>query len=362
VARQARANARFGATLATGDFNNDGWDDLAVGAPGDKVMKKGAGSVTVLYGSKPGLSATGSQVWTQNSRDIKGTSGSGDSFGASLAVGDFDGDGFDDLAIGAPHDSPGGLDRAGVVNVIYGGAKGLTGAGNQLFSQANTAITGSPHARDNFGSDLAAADFDSDGRDDLAIGVPGERVAGKWRAGLVHVVQGSGSGLSTSDVATWHADSPGIGGTADSGDQLGASLAAGDFNRDGFADLAIGHPGESIPSAAKTGAVTVLYGTGSSLRAVGSDLWLQGHDGLPALAEANDYFGEYLRATDLDGDGHADLIVGIPSEDLDVARAGVVMVIYGENGGLQSGGAQIWYEESPGLAGTANAGDGLGTL
>ncbi len=362
MAGAARPNARFGAALAAGDFNGDGWDDLAVGAPGDNISRRAAGSVTVVYGAKSGLGAAGSQLWSQNSAGIKGTAGKADWFGATLAVGDFDGDGYDDLAVGAPFDAQQGEDLAGVVNVLYGGSKGLTASGNQRFSQAKSAIPGEPKRGDRFGMALAAADFNSDGKDELAIGVPGERTSGRWHAGAVHVLRGTNSGLVAYLSETWHADVPGVPGTADGGDEFGASLTAGDFDRDGFADLAIGHPGESIPSASKTGAVTVLYGSADRLAAIGADLWLQGHDGLPASPEDGDHFGEYLRAADLDGDAHDDLIVGMPSEDLEVPAAGVVMIIYGESIGLQSGGAQVWYEESPGLSGIAEAGDGLGRL
>jgi hypothetical protein len=358
----ARPRARFGSALASGDFNGDGWDDLAVGAPKDRVVYSAAGSVSVLYGGKSGLAAKGSQVWSQNAAGVRGAAGRGDWFGAALAVGDFNGDGYDDLAVGAPRDDQADARRAGEVNVLFGSSRGLTADGNQRFSKAHSAIGGVPQRGDRFGTALAAGDFDGDGFDELAIGVPGERSSGRWHAGALHVLGGAASGLVARASVTWHADTPGVPGTADRGDKLGASLAVGDFDRDGFDDLAIGHPDESIPSATETGAVTVLYGSSSRLTASNADLWLQGHDGLPASPESNDHFGEFLRVADLDGDDHDDLVIGMPSEDLEVSGAGVVMVIYAESGGLQSGGAQIWYEEYPGLSGVATAGDGLGRL
>ena len=93
----------FGATLAHGDFNGDGYDDLAIGAPGEKLGgKNNSGSVNVLYGSASGLTAIGDQLWTQDSNSVADSSQAGDRFSDSLAVGDFNGDGFADLAIGAP--------------------------------------------------------------------------------------------------------------------------------------------------------------------------------------------------------------------------------------------------------------------
>src|SRR5262245_7680398 len=76
------------------DFNGDGFSDLAVGVSGEN---NNAGAVNVIYGSASGLTSTGNQVWTENS--LGETSSAGDRFGISLAAGDFDNDGFADLAI-----------------------------------------------------------------------------------------------------------------------------------------------------------------------------------------------------------------------------------------------------------------------
>ena len=95
---------------------------------------------------------------------------------ASGSIGDFNGDGFADLAIGVPGDVVGGKDEAGAVNVIYGGAAGLTATGNQLWTQDSTDVLDAAEAGDSFGSALAAADLNGDGQDDQAIGVPGESV------------------------------------------------------------------------------------------------------------------------------------------------------------------------------------------
>ena len=102
------------------DFNNDGFDDLAVGTPGED---SGAGLVHVLYGSAAGLTATGSQTWGQT---ILGTDSSeaGDNFGAALAAGDYNNDGFTDLAVGVPGEDIGAATDAGLVHFIFGSATG----------------------------------------------------------------------------------------------------------------------------------------------------------------------------------------------------------------------------------------------
>ncbi|SEU18816.1 FG-GAP and VCBS repeat-containing protein, partial [Nonomuraea wenchangensis] len=115
--------------LATGDFDGDGRDDLAIGVPGEglsanqRAMDYGDGTVDVLYGSRGGLSTARAEAWSQNT--LEGRPRYYDRFGSALAAGDFNGDGRDDLAIGVPGE------RA--VQVLAGSAGGgLTRKGNLL--------------------------------------------------------------------------------------------------------------------------------------------------------------------------------------------------------------------------------------
>src|SRR5207249_835937 len=114
----------------------------------------------------------------------------------------------------------------------------------------------------------------------------------------VAVLYGSGSGLTAKGDDLWTQGSRGIRGAAEAGDHFGAALAVGDFNHDGYADLAIGVPGENVGKAANAGAVAVLYGSGSGLTAKGDDLWTQGSGGIRGAAEAGDGFGSALAAGD----------------------------------------------------------------
>ena len=92
----------FGATLAVGAFGRGGADDLAISSPGESGHRSGAGSVTVLYGSRRGLTAAGSRAWTSSTRGVPGIGNHYEGFGTALAAGRFSASGYDDLAIGVP--------------------------------------------------------------------------------------------------------------------------------------------------------------------------------------------------------------------------------------------------------------------
>jgi hypothetical protein len=332
----------FGATLAAGDFDNDGFADLAVGAPGEAVgSADGAGAISVLYGSATGLTTSGGQLFTQ----VAGTVEAGDQFGSALAAGDFDNDGFADLAVGAPFEDVGATDAAGAVSVLQGSGGGLTAAGGQLFTQVGGAI----ETGDRFGAALAAGDFNNNGVADLAAGAPGEAVGSAGGAGAVSVLPGSAGGLTTTGGRLFTQ----VGGTPEIGDQFGFVLAVGDFNNNGFADLAVGAPFEAVGSASGAGAVSVLYGSGGGLTLTGGRLFTQ----VGGAVEALDLFGFSLAAGDFNNNGSDDLAAGAPWERVGTAdQAGAVSVLYGSAGGLTTAGGQLFTQ----VAGAVEANDQFG--
>ena len=353
------------------DFNKDGRADLAVGAPGESVGgQDSAGSVNVLYGSASGVSVTKNVLVNQDNPGIHGVAERGDGFGHASACGDFNNDGFGDLAVGVPQESvelaTGDVYDAGAVNVFYGSAIGLVTTGNQVFTQSSAGMPDVAERTDEFGSAVAAGDFNNDGRDDLAIGAPKENVSGSNQAGNVIVLYGAAAGLSTSGSQNWHQGSPGIAGDLESGDTFGSSLATGDFNGDRRADLVVGAPGESITNGVITesdaGTVNIIYGSASGLTATGNQILNQSTPGVPGAWEKNDLYGQAVTAGDFNNDGRDDIAVGVPGEnDGETQDAGAVNVTYGTANGLQANWSQIFTRAGLLSGGAAASGDQFGT-
>jgi hypothetical protein len=231
-----------------------------VGAKGEDIGEiSGGGAVNIIYGTAEGLAASGNQMWHQNSTGILGGAETNDVFGESLASGDFDGDGYDDLAVGVSSESIGEIFRAGAVNVIYGASEGLAASGNQMWHQDSPGILGGAETNDVFGESLASGDFDGDGYDDLAVGAKGEYIGDIPDAGMVNVIYGTSEGLASSGNQIWHQDITDIAGEAQGYDHFGNSVAAGNFNGDRSSDLAVGAYTDKLPSGIHAGAVNVFY-------------------------------------------------------------------------------------------------------
>jgi len=348
-----------------GDFNGDGFADLAIGVPFEDIGGEvNAGVVHVIYGTAGGPASGGDQLWHEGQPGVKGTLARRDRFGAALVVGDFNGDGFDDLAVGVPgaHVSEGS--RTGGVHVFYGGLDGLTAD-----EETYLLISGGAEEAGNGqgGAALAAGDFDGDGFDDLAIGMPGADVDGKEAAGRIHVFYGSGAGLGLIGLSgqVLSQASTGVASAPRPNENFGAALAAGDFDGDGFDDLAIGVPGERVAGALRAGAVHVLYGRGRGLDTRGDQFWHQNNVGVGDGAGLNDEFGTALVAGDFNGDGNDDLAIGAPLEDMGggpgtEVDAGSVTVLYGSPAKLVSVDSQQWSQDTGGISNSPDGGDQFG--
>jgi hypothetical protein len=352
IADDAQGGDLFGSTLAIADFDGDGEDDLAIGAPGERVDGQGnAGAVHVLYGRKDGLRAGGDQFFNQSTRGVKGIAGLNHGFGSALAAGDVSRNGRAELAIGIPGGFIDGLAEAGAVIVIYGRRHGLS-AVDDLWSQNARGIKGFASANDRFGSALAIGDFDGDGAGDLAIGAPIDSVGNALGAGAVNIIYGSDHGLRERGDQLLTQDTPGIKSRASVGETFGSALVAADFSRNGIDDLAIGVPGEEVAGQTLAGGVTVLYGDSSGLDDRADQLWAQGTPGIKGQVERDDRFGTALGAGDFNGDGALDLAVGAPWDRVaGFPDAGAVNVIYGSGRGLREDPDQLWTQGTSGIKG-----------
>jgi len=301
----------FGGSVAVaGDLDGDGRSDLLVGAPRDDDGVSQAGALWVLF-----LDASGAVRATSKISATQGGLGAplyeNDHFGTSVAaLGDVDGDGVPDAAVGIPG-SDVGAPQAGLVLVLFLRDDGSVKSSRAIGSGTG-GFTGLLLSNDDFGVAVAGlGDLDGDGIPDLAVGADGDD-SGQPQAGSAWVLFLNADG-TVRDGSKLAAGLGGFGGVLDSNDYFGSALArVGDLDGDGLVELAVGAPGDD-EGGSDAGAVWILH--------VGPDGLTQGQgriasDGLPTAVAAGDRFGRALAATgDLDGDGRDDLAAGLPGAD-----------------------------------------------
>ncbi|AUB36635.1 Ca2+-binding protein, RTX toxin-related [Nostoc flagelliforme CCNUN1] len=356
-----------GSVSNAGDINGDGIDDLIIGASGaspNGIFQ--AGQSYVVFGGK-NLGSGGSL----NLSDLNGTNGflingiaEGDFSGKVSNAGDINGDGIDDLIIGASGASPNGIFQAGQSYVVFGG-KNLGSGGSLNLSDLNGTngflINGI--AADNYsgGSVSNAGDINGDGIDDLIIGASGADPNGNYEAGQSYVVfggknLGSGGSLNLSDLNGTNGFL--INGIAER-DNSGNSVSnAEDINGDGIDDLIIGASGADPNGNYEAGQSYVVFG-GKNLGSGGSlnlsDL--NGTNGflINGIAERDFSGSSVSNAGDINGDGIDDLIIGARGASPNgISEAGQSYVVFG--------GKNIGSGSTINLTGTADADTLIGTI
>jgi len=377
----AENNDQFGKELASGDLNNDGYADLVIGAPSEKVGDDAnGGTAVIVWGGASGLSG---------GRTVPDPAPTAhDEFGVSLAVGDFTGDGKADLAVGSNGNDvwihKGGFTKVSGAaskykvtapvraNVAGGGARSLAsgdvnGDGTDdltvsgIYTGDNTVYDGtlvylgsssglayqgvlkedSEHA--------TIGDINGDGYDDIVT-------SGFWGGSVDHLGGsvsthlGGSTGVDAEPTQTLAQDTAGVPGTDESGDLFGWAISLGDIDGDGYADAAVSAFYEEIGTIDNTGTVTVLRGAPTGLSTSGSQLFSQNTAGVPGYAEAYDYFGSAVSLTDLNGDGHADLSIGANGEN---SGDGALWSLRGATSGITTTNAVSF---GPSAAGVSTSG------
>lgn len=351
---------QFGSSLVVGNFNGDAYHDLAIGVPSENIespsLALDAGAIVILYGGPSGLTAAGAQSFSEATGSLGGAVANAE-FGFALAAGDFDGDDYGDLAVGAPFRTVGGVDEAGQVVILFGTPTGLTTAGHQRLSDST--FGGAIETGDHFGYALAAADYTfslvcfvlDSCYSDLAIGVPGQLDFGFSESGHVIVAYGSASGIPSAGVQHLYQDVLGAAGgsSPEAYDHFGSNLVAGSLDARLGADLVIGVPDEDVASDVDQGMIHLVFGGASGLMSYPGQ-WRRQDGFASGPGAAGDRFGAALAIGDFDGDSMGDLAVGVPGRNrFAVENSGVVQILYGAlfADGFESGGTSNWTSLDP---------------
>ncbi|MEV7785744.1 FG-GAP and VCBS repeat-containing protein [Streptomyces sp. NPDC088106] len=334
------------------DFNGDGVPDLVVSLPGDTVGGQArAGSVVIANGTATGPATTSLRIG-QDSAAVSGAAETDDSFGQTFTSGDFNRDGYADLAVSTPLEALGTMTGAGSITVHYGTSRGLYGSRVDVFHEGTPGVPGDAGIDRTFGYSLAAGDLNGDGYADLAVGQPLDSAAGRSGAGSIRLLFGSGNGLTADSAVRLDQGSPHVPGGPEVGDRFGEQLAVGDVNGDGHGDLVVSTIGEQIVGSSDRGSVLVLFGPFNDGPAAGQYLGSTYMDGV------SEFSGTALAVGDFNGDPYADVAVGVSDQPVGTSgAAGRLAVLYADEEGLSYDRVRMFDQPSPGISSAAEPED-----
>ncbi len=314
------ASEHSGYAVSSGDINGDGYDDVIIGNPfADPTGGANAGATYIILGSS--LPAKEINLYTIPSPAdmiIYGDD-AGDASGWAVSSGDINGDGYDDVIIGAHSVN----DRGGTY-VIFGSASPLPVI-NINNTEADMSIYGHAYY-DYFGIAVSSGDINGDGFDDVIIGASKSYLFSWNPIGETYVIFGSAAPPATIDLNSVSADMTIYGDYAP--DQFGCSVSSGDINGDGYADVIIGARFANPAGGYEAGETYVIFGSTAppasiDLNSISADMTIYGDD-------AGDKSGYSVSSGDINGDGYADVIIGASGADPAGGRfAGETYIILG---------------------------------
>lgn len=318
---------------SAGDVNGDGFADVVVGSAYRNSAVSEPGNAYVVFGHGGAFEPALDLGSLDGANGFKLTDPEGQMSAAVASAGDLNGDGYDDLILGAPNASPNGQILYGSAYVVFGKADGF----GAVFSVADLdggngfRLNGTTFGENAGLSVASAGDVNGDGFDDLVVGTRDVSVDGVFRSGVAYVVFGHAGSFAPDLASLDGANGFKVHGTTY--DQAGFSVAsAGDVNGDGFSDIIVGAPAHYSPQNGP-GTAYVVFGQAGGFQ---PDLDL--HALLPGagfkitgqIADSDIGFS-VASAGDLNGDGFDELIVGAPSQ---FYASGDAYVVYGKAGGF----------------------------
>lgn len=326
----------LGATAYSGDLNDDGVDDVMVGAPGVTAgfdPRTDQGRLYIFYGGED-LNDTTLFDLAEDVFDMTVTGSEGFSrLSTDVDLGDLNGDGMTDLLVSSPFagrepGTPPGSDRTGVgeIYVIFGTGETLTGEYNIAADAYDLLLSGDTEFAQ-FGATFAVGDFNGDGIDDVVTGAHRTAAAnGRPSGGAAYVFFGNEDISGRISIQDGQQAISIVG--AGPGSALGFPVSAGDFNGDGTDDLAIGAQAETLGALVTAGTVRIFFGGGLTSTI---DVSTDEADVTIATYEAGGLFPGAMETGDLTGDGVTDLVLSATLSGSSYSRTsgGLVYMIAG---------------------------------